>query len=130
ALGTVELFPGTGVEHALEDLDGWERIWIAFVFHLNAESAFRTKVPPPRSAKRRGVFATPSPYRPNPIGLSSVELLEVRGLTLSVRDVDMIDGSPVLDLKPYVPYADAFPNARAGWLGSLAPSGGDGAPRD
>ena len=71
---------------------------------------WRPKVLPPRSAgKRRGVFSTRSPHRPNPIGLSVVRLEEVRGLVLHVRDVDMIDGSPVLDLKPYVPYADAFP---------------------
>ena len=82
---------------------------------------WRPKVLPPRSAgRRRGVFSTRSPHRPNPIGLSVVRLDEVRGLTLHVRDVDMIDGTPVLDLKPYVPYADAFPDARTGWLEPLA----------
>jgi tRNA-Thr(GGU) m(6)t(6)A37 methyltransferase TsaA len=126
ARGTIELFPGRDFEHALADLDGWERIWVIFCFHLNPRGAFRPKVLPPRSAgKRRGVFSTRSPHRPNPIGLSVVRLEAVRGLVLQVRDLDMVDGSPVLDLKPYVPYADAFPQARTGWLSPLVPEGGD-----
>ena len=126
AAGTIELFPGRDFEHALADLDGWERIWVVFCFHLNPPGAFRPKVLPPRSAgKRRGVFSTRSPHRPNPIGLSVVRLEAVRGLVLHVRDLDMVDGSPVLDLKPYVPYADAFPQARTGWLSPLVGDGGD-----
>jgi tRNA-Thr(GGU) m(6)t(6)A37 methyltransferase TsaA len=117
--GTIELVPGRDFEHALEDLAGWDRLWVIFCFHLNAPGGWRPKVLPPRSAQRRGVFSTRSPHRPNPIGMSVVRLVEVRGLTLHVRDVDMIDGSPVLDLKPYVPYADAFPDARTGWLSPL-----------
>jgi tRNA-Thr(GGU) m(6)t(6)A37 methyltransferase TsaA len=128
AQGTIELFPGRDFEHALEDLDGWERIWVVFCFHLNPLGTWRPKVLPPRSAgKRRGVFSTRSPHRPNPIGLSVVRLESVRGLVLHVRDLDIVDGSPVLDLKPYVPYADAFPDARTGWLSPLVPGhdGGD-----
>jgi tRNA-Thr(GGU) m(6)t(6)A37 methyltransferase TsaA len=125
AQGTIELFPGRSYEHALEDLDGWERIWVVFCFHLNAPGVWRPKVLPPRSAgRRRGVFSTRSPHRPNPIGLSVVRLESVRGLVLHVRDLDMVDGSPVLDLKPYVPYADAFPDARTGWLSPLVPEPG------
>ena len=116
--GTVELFPGRGLEHALEDLESWGRIWIVFVFHR--VDGWRPKVLPPRSTKRRGVLATRSPHRPNPIGLSAVRLVGVEGLTLRIRDVDILDGSPVLDLKPYVPYADAFPDAGSGWLESVA----------
>jgi tRNA-Thr(GGU) m(6)t(6)A37 methyltransferase TsaA len=116
ARGTVELFAGHGFEHALSDLEGFDRIWIIFWFHLN-EGAWRPKVLPPRSAnKRRGVFATRSPHRPNPIGLSAVTLECIDGLVLHVRDVDMISGTPVLDIKPYVPYADSHPDARTGWL--------------
>ena len=123
AAGTIELFPGRDFEHALSDLDGWERIWVVFCFHLNPPGAWRPKVLPPRSAgKRRGVFSTRSPHRPNPIGLSVVRLSAVRGLVLHVRDVDMVDGTPVLDLKPYVPYADAFPASRTGWLSPLLPA--------
>jgi tRNA-Thr(GGU) m(6)t(6)A37 methyltransferase TsaA len=123
--GTIELFPGCDFEHALSDLDGWDYLWVIFWFHLN--QGWRPKVLPPRSAcKRRGVFSTRSPHRPNPIGLSVVKLVEVRGLSLHVVDVDMIDGTPVLDLKPYLPYADAVPNARTGWLEPLAQEGGNG----
>ena len=121
--GTIELEPGRDFEHALEDLEGWDRLWVIFCFHLN--EGWRPKVLPPRSAeKRRGVFSTRSPHRPNPIGLSVVRLTAVRGLVLDVEDLDIVDGSPVLDLKPYVPYADAFPEARTGWLESLTPSSG------
>lgn len=115
---TIELFARPGIEHALEDLDGWGHLWVLFVFHRNADRGWRPKVLPPRSdGRRRGLFSTRSPYRPNPIGLSAVELLEVTGRTLRIRGVDILDGSPVLDLKPYVPYADAIPHARTGWVG-------------
>lgn len=118
--GTIELFPGRDFEHALSDLDGWEYLWVIFCFHLN--QGWRPKVLPPRSAGgRRGVFATRSPHRPNPIGMSAVRLVSVSGLVIRVRDVDMLDGSPVLDIKPYVPYADAYPEARTGWLEPLPP---------
>lgn len=121
--GTIELESGRDFEHALEDLEGWDRLWVVFCFHLN--EGWRPKVLPPRSeGKRRGVFSTRSPHRPNPIGLSVVRLTRVRGLILDVEDLDIVDGSPVLDLKPYVPYADAFPEARTGWLESHAPIGG------
>jgi tRNA (adenine37-N6)-methyltransferase len=113
--GIIELYPGRNFEHALEDIAGWERLWVIFWFHRNA--GWRPKVLPPRSASgRKGVFATRSPHRPNPIGLSVLRLDRVEGLRLFVRDVDMLDGTPVLDIKPYVPYSDAFPAARSGWL--------------
>ena len=129
AKGTIELSPGRDFEHALSDLEGWDRLWVVFCFHLNPPGVWRPKVLPPRSAgRRRGVFSTRSPHRPNPIGLSVVRLDEVRGLTLHVSDVDMIDGTPVLDLKPYVPYADAFPGARTGWLEPLAAGAAGEAP--
>ena len=111
----IELHPGQHFEHALEDLDGWERIWVLFWFHLN--ESWRPKVLPPRSATgRKGVFATRSPHRPNPLGLSVVRLERIDGLTLHVRDVDLLDGTPVLDIKPYVPYTDAYPDSAMGWL--------------
>jgi tRNA-Thr(GGU) m(6)t(6)A37 methyltransferase TsaA len=116
--GRIELARGRDFEHALSDIEGWERLWVVYVFHLNR--GWRPKVLPPRSHTRRGVFATRSPHRPNAIGLSVVRLTAVSGLTLHIEDVDMIDGSPVLDIKPYVPYADAFPDARAGWLDAEA----------
>lgn len=113
--GRIELFPGHDFEHAVEDLEGWEYLWVIYWFHLNP--SWRPKVLPPRSTTgRKGVFSTRSPHRPNPIGLSAVRLERVDGLSLHVRDVDMLDGTPVLDLKPYVPYTDAHPGARSGWL--------------
>ena len=115
---TIELFPGRDFEHALEDLSCWDRIWVIFLF--DRAGGWRPKVLPPRSDRRRGVFATRSPHRPNPIGMSAVRLLGVEGLTVRVQEVDMIDGTPVLDLKPYVPYADAFPEASSGWLDPIA----------
>jgi tRNA (adenine37-N6)-methyltransferase len=116
AEGIITLNPGSNFEAALADLDGFEMIWLVFWFHMN--KGWRPKVLPPRSRSRikRGVFATRSPHRPNPIGLSSAKLLEVSGRTLRVADVDLLDGTPILDIKPYLPYADSFPNAKIGWL--------------
>ena len=119
--GSIELFPWPGMEHAVSDLDGCDHLWVVFWFHLAGD--FRPKVLPPRSsAKRRGVLATRSPHRPNPIGLSVVRLDRVDGLVLHIRDVDMLDGTPVLDVKPYVPYTDSVPHARVGWLQPIVPA--------
>jgi len=113
--GRIELLPGRHFEHAIEDLEGWEFIWVVFWFHLNP--SWRPKVLPPRSTSgRKGVFSTRSPHRPNPLGLSAVRLDRIEGLTLHLLDVDLVDGTPVLDIKPYVPYTDAHPRARSGWL--------------
>jgi tRNA-Thr(GGU) m(6)t(6)A37 methyltransferase TsaA len=117
--GRIELLPGRHYEHALADLDGWEYLWILFWFDRNA--GWRPKVLPPRSRSgRKGVLATRSPHRPNPLGLSAVRFERIEGLTLHVRDLDMLDGTPVLDIKPYVAYTDAIPAAGAGWLGDAA----------
>jgi tRNA-Thr(GGU) m(6)t(6)A37 methyltransferase TsaA len=125
----IELLPGRNFEHALEDLAHWELIWVIFWFHLNP--GWRPKVLPPRSTTgRKGVFATRSPHRPNPIGMSVVRLERVDGLILHIRDADMLDGTPVLDLKPYVAYTDAHPAAGAGWLKDAAPSGTPAQPSD
>ena len=121
ARGTIELFPDSGFEHALCDLERWSHLWVVYWFHLN--TSFRPKVLPPRSARRRGVFATRSPHRPNPIGLSAVKLERVNGLVLEVSGLDMLDGTPVLDLKPYVAYTDAVTDPSNGWLaGALDPA--------
>jgi tRNA (adenine37-N6)-methyltransferase len=118
AAARIEILPEH--ERALDDLDGFDRIWVIFWFD-RAEGRGASKVLPPRSRKKRGVFATRSPHRPNPIGLSAVRLDRVDGLVLHVRGVDFIDGTPVLDIKPYIPYADAFPEAKVGWLGPSPP---------
>jgi len=117
--GVIELFEGRNLEHAIEDLAGWERIWVIFWFDRN--SGWRPKVLPPRSTTgRKGVLATRAPHRPNPLGLSVLRLERVEGLTLHVRDVDLLDGTPILDIKPYVPYTDAHPESGSGWLDSRA----------
>jgi tRNA-Thr(GGU) m(6)t(6)A37 methyltransferase TsaA len=116
----IELFTDRNLEHAIEDLAGWERIWIIFWFH--EVSGWRPKVLPPRSTTgRKGVLATRSPHRPNPLGLSAVRLLRIDGLRLHVLGADMIDGTPVLDIKPYVPYSDAFMDSGSGWLAAKDP---------
>ena len=113
AEATLELDPELAAE-ALRDLDGFERIWVIFAFHRS--QGWAPMVRPPRGRLKRGVLATRSPHRPNAIGLSAVELVAIHGHTLHLRGVDFLDGTPVLDIKPYVPYADAFPLSRAGWI--------------
>ena len=121
--GRIELLPGRNFEHALCDLAEWQYIWVLYWFDRN--DGWRPKVLPPRSRSgRKGVFATRSPHRPNPLGLSAVRLTSVDGLTLHVSDVDMLDGTPVLDIKPYVAYTDAIADSGDGWLTSAD------APRD
>ena len=110
----IELASGRHLEDAIDDLAQWTHLWIIFWF--DRAGGYRPKVQPPRSDRRRGVLATRSPHRPNPIGLSVVRLVRVEGLVLHVRDVDMVDGTPVLDVKPYVAYADAIDDAGGGWL--------------
>ncbi|MDD2499707.1 MAG: tRNA (N6-threonylcarbamoyladenosine(37)-N6)-methyltransferase TrmO [Geobacter sp.] len=116
ALATLELAEWLD-EQVLQDLDGFERIWLIFAFHQS--EGWRSSVKPPRGGPKRGVLATRSPHRPNAIGLSAVELVGIEGRTLHLRGVDLLDGTPVLDIKPYVPYADAFPAAKAGWIDEL-----------
>ena len=126
--GTLELFAGHGYEDAARDLAGWDGVWALFVFDRAA--GWRPKVRPPRSATKRGVFATRAPHRPNPLGLSLLRLRQVEGLVLHVAGLDLLDGTPLLDVKPYVPWADSWPDARTGWLAPEAGSDERGRPRD
>lgn len=113
--GTITLLEGQNFEQALEDLEGIQKIWLLYWFDRNPN--WKPKVLVPRGErKKRGVFATRSPHRPNPIGLSLVNLVEVKGLTLWVRNVDLLDGTPILDIKPYLPNIEAWPDASAGWI--------------
>jgi tRNA-Thr(GGU) m(6)t(6)A37 methyltransferase TsaA len=111
----IHLHEGRDFEAGLDGLDGFERIWVVFEFHLN-ETWHPVVQPPHEGEARHGVFATRSPHRPNRVGLTCVRLVRVEGLQLTVAGHDLLDGTPVWDLKPYVPYADAFPDASAGWL--------------
>jgi len=116
--GRVELERTTGFEMALRDLEGFERIWLIFAFDRN-NGRWRPTTRPPVAApghRRVGLFATRAPYRPNPIGLSCVRLIGISGLSIHVAEADLLDGTPILDLKPYIPAADSFPTAKAGWV--------------
>ena len=114
----LELLPGCGHELALRDLAGFSRIWLLWWFHRN--TSWRPLVLPPRGpAQRRGVFATRSPHRPNPLGLTPVQLLEVKGRRLLLGPCDLVDGTPVFDVKPYIAAYDAFPDARGGWTAEV-----------
>lgn len=93
----IELVPGRGFEFALEDIATWRFLWVLFWFH-RAEG-WRAKVRPPRSRTRRGVFATRSPHRPNPLGLHRVNVREIAGTRLRVGPIEAIDGTPVVDVK-------------------------------
>ncbi|MBM4013976.1 MAG: tRNA (N6-threonylcarbamoyladenosine(37)-N6)-methyltransferase TrmO [Planctomycetes bacterium] len=117
AEGTIEL--RRGLQNTLKDLAGFSHIWV--LFWCNYSRGWNQQVVPPRDTRKRGLFATRSPHRPNPLGLSVVELLSVRGTRLTIRGLDMLDGTPVLDLKPYLRYTDAHPDASDGWLAELPP---------
>lgn len=118
----ISLLPGRNFEAALRDLEGFDRIWLIWWFHKN--SSWRPCVMPPRGdAKRRGVFSTRSPHRPNPLGISNVQLLKIEGRTLIIGDSDLIDGTPIFDIKPYIPKIDAYPDAAAGWVSNLGEEG-------
>ncbi|MGM0571828.1 MAG: tRNA (N6-threonylcarbamoyladenosine(37)-N6)-methyltransferase TrmO [Pseudomonadota bacterium] len=114
-------------EDAFRGLETCSHLWLTFQFHEAVRADWRPVVRPPRLGGNRkiGVFASRSPFRPNSLGLSAVrnEGLTRRDgeLILRIRDHDLIDGTPVLDIKPYLPFADAIPDARIGWAGETAP---------
>jgi tRNA-Thr(GGU) m(6)t(6)A37 methyltransferase TsaA len=101
-------------EPALADIEGFERIWL--IYWLDRAGPFQHLVVPYRDTREHGLFATRSPCRPNPIGMSAVRLLGRDGRFLRVSDVDILDGTPLVDIKPYVPEFDAHPSSKAGWL--------------
>ncbi|MDD3276970.1 MAG: tRNA (N6-threonylcarbamoyladenosine(37)-N6)-methyltransferase TrmO [Kiritimatiellales bacterium] len=113
ATATLELLPPYNVEEALRSIEEFSHLWIIFAFHESVTEKFQPTVRPPRLGgnTRVGVFATRSNFRPNPIGLSVVELKAVKGTTLELGGGDFLDGTPVLDIKPYIPYADSIPGA-------------------
>ena len=108
------------VKEALRGLEGFERIWLIWGFSANKEAKgeWQPTVRPPRLGGNTamGVWATRSPFRPNPLGLSCVELVAVDGLELIVRGADLMDGTPIYDIKPYIPYADAHPESASGFV--------------
>jgi tRNA-Thr(GGU) m(6)t(6)A37 methyltransferase TsaA len=113
---------------ALRHLDGFSHVWIVFVFHQHLALEWRPLITPPRldAPRRVGVFASRSPHRPNSIGISAVKLESIdfeasEGIELRLSGHDFLDGTPVLDIKPYIPYADSISNAREGWTGTEIP---------
>jgi tRNA-Thr(GGU) m(6)t(6)A37 methyltransferase TsaA len=122
--GTVEIL--SEYEPGLRDLDGFSHVIL--LYHLHRSRGFDLDVVPFLDRVSHGVFATRAPRRPNPIGLSIVRLVGREGRILYVQDVDVLDGTPLLDLKPYVPEFDQRPGERVGWLesrtGPLPPADG------
>ncbi len=99
---------------ALKDLDGFSRVWL--IYYFDRAKTWEPLVVPYKDVRRRGLFATRAPARPNAIGISAVKLLSVEEGAIEVEEVDILDGTPVLDIKPYVPEFDSYPNEKAGWL--------------
>lgn len=124
--GTVVFEPAFRNPDALRGIEGFSHLWLLFQFDRAVRKGWSPTVRPPRLGgnRRMGVFATRSPFRPNAIGLSSVRLEEVRqdpvlGPVLEVSGADLVDGTPILDIKPYLPYADCHPDAAGGFTDPL-----------
>lgn len=110
--GTVEIF--SEYVEGLKDIEGFSHITL--IYHLHLSKRYSLKIKPFMDDTPRGLFATRAPSRPNPIGISTVRLDKVEGTTLYIRDVDIVDGTPLLDIKPYVPEFDLREKFKRGWL--------------
>jgi tRNA-Thr(GGU) m(6)t(6)A37 methyltransferase TsaA len=119
AEGVVEIFPEFAA--GLRDVEGFERIWL--IYWLDRAAAAQLLTHPYLDTQQRGIFATRSPARPNHIGISPVRLLGVEQNRLSVSGVDMLCGTPLLDIKPYVPSFDCFEVTRTGWYAGKSAEG-------
>lgn len=122
ARGVLKLGPDPRFKEAVRELETFSHIWILFKFDRQPGDEWRARIEPPRADGPRtvGVFASRSPRRPNPIGMSAVKLERIDlhaagGVEIHVSGVDLLDGTPVLDVKPYLPYADSIPDASSGW---------------
>jgi len=104
-------------EQSLVGLERFSHVWLLSYFHLNTNTRFSAKIHPPRlKGETIGLFASRSPHRPSPIGLSVARLVKVEGHTLHLSGIDLVDGTPILDVKPYVPDSDRVPDASPGWI--------------
>jgi tRNA-Thr(GGU) m(6)t(6)A37 methyltransferase TsaA len=112
ATGSIEVFPEFAA--GLKDLEGFSHILLLYHFHRSR--SFTLSVTPFLDTEPRGLFATRAPNRPNPIGISLVRLVRIEGPHLQVANIDVLDGTPLLDIKPHVPDFDCVPGARIGWL--------------
>ena len=122
AKGVLKINGHPDFQYALKRLEEFSHIWIVFVFHAHGGNKWKPTIRPPRlgGKEKVGVLSSRSPHRPNPIGLSVVELEKIDfdakgGPEIHVRGIDLLDGTPILDLKPYLPYADSVPEANSGW---------------
>ena len=129
AWGQLVFEPKYRTPDAIRGLEGFSHVWVIFVFHQNSDNDWKPTVRPPRLGgnKKIGVFASRSPFRPNPIGLSclkieQIDLTDPLAPIIHLRGVDLVDGTPVIDIKPYVPYADALPDAMGGFARLPPPS--------
>ncbi|WP_435929167.1 tRNA (N6-threonylcarbamoyladenosine(37)-N6)-methyltransferase TrmO [Dryocola sp. BD613] len=119
--GELHLLPPFNLADAVRGLEGFSHLWLLFVFHQTMAGGWRPTVRPPRLGgnARMGVFATRSTFRPNPIGMSLVELKGIRceksQVILELGSLDLVDGTPIVDIKPYLPFAEALPDAVAGY---------------
>jgi tRNA-Thr(GGU) m(6)t(6)A37 methyltransferase TsaA len=117
SISVIKLYTKHNFQQALKGLEGFDRIWVLYQFHLN--NNWKPQVNPPRHTRKKiGVFATRAPYRPNQIGMSCVRLVKIDGLKIYISGSDILDGSPVIDIKPYLPYSDSFPDSETGWVKS------------
>ncbi len=120
--GEIHLLPQFSREEALRGIEGFDYLWLIWEFNLNSPSAHSLSVRPPRLGgnTKVGVFASRSPFRPNNLGLSCVKIKEVdfEGGIIRVSGADLADKTPIYDIKPYIPYADAHPKARGGFTDS------------
>jgi tRNA (adenine37-N6)-methyltransferase len=120
ALGFIKIDPKWQPEQALMGLEKFSHLWIVFHFHLNKVANYHAKVHPPRlNGQSLGLFATRTPHRPNPIGLSLVQIIRVDKDGVLVSGVDLVDGTPVFDIKPYLPDVECQNQAQAGWVSQV-----------
>lgn len=112
--GKVVLEPGLSLDQGIKGLEGFERIWLIYKFHKNTN--WKPVTNTPRATDKQGVFATRSPYRPNPIGMSCVKLERIGSNYLLVSGYDLLDGTPILDIKPYIPACDKFNVVNKSWI--------------
>lgn len=120
ARATLELLPPYNQPECVEGLEGFSHLWLTFLFHQNLEQGWKPRVRPPRLGgnQKIGVFASRSTFRPNGLGLSVVKLESIelqQGVKLHLSGVDLVDGTPIVDIKPYLPWADSLPDATASW---------------
>ncbi|GEM_PF-355390 len=114
------LLPQWQPEQAFDGIQGYSHLWLIWWFHKNSNKRYHAKVHPPRlGGQTQGVFSTRSPHRPNPLGLSLVELVKVEGATLWLKGVDLVDGTPIFDIKPYLVQFEALSQAKSGWSNQL-----------